>query len=696
MLTKSKYVILAALLVWSCSFVYTQALTYSQIAPSQGTVLGDSTSTFYPYPTGTLVNDSGTVYFIAGTTKVPFTSWPAFIGLGYSSKNIVAGDLTNYTPSTSYTIHTANAAHPWGSWLIYKGTVYYSTQDGLIGVPSAQVFTSNGGDWQYIVRTNSYDVAILNSNPSLPLLSVGDSRVMTTPAYQFGNTLTTNPTTGTTTTPNNSIPNNSTYTLTQPTITGPTSVVAGQSNLYTALAQGLDFNSNPGYYITYTYDWGDGSAKESNAVQVGYSDYHVWQTNGIYTVTVTVQDSNGQTSSNTLAVKVSVASNNSNTTVVQQNNNTSLSGSATGPTPTTQTSNLIQLPSTNFPNATAGQAYTQDLTINYTGNAYPSASYSGNLPPGFQKLTILKIDFITQLVLTGLPSTAGTYSIPLTFTDEKGAILNENLTITVNPTAQTSSNSAPTGTTNSYGTVTVSSPNGGEVLNVGQTYTITWTSSGNFTSCEIILYNSAGIDEVIAGSVPNTGSYNWTVSASGDSLNLAVPNQFKITVIPRTSTGGTVADSSDAYFTINGITNAVPSGNQSSSSGTSGSTSSSSSNTASTTCTPTASSASPQGTSNSIGTVTVTSPNGGECWQRGSAQNITWTNTSGIDSVAIMLQNINSTAYWIAGTPIPNTNSFSWTVPTSQTPGQYKIIITGYKTGVGNLQDGSDGFFTIY
>ncbi len=186
MFKKAKYGILAALLVWSCSFGFTQALTYSEISNPEK-VLGDSTSTFYPYPTGTLVNDSGTIYFISGTTKVPFTNWQAFAGLGYKIKNVVEGDLTNYAPSSSYTINTANAEHPWGSWLIYKGTVYYSTQDGLIGVPNVQAFTSNGGDWTYIVKANSYDVAVLNANPNLQLLGVNDSRITTTPTYQFAN-----------------------------------------------------------------------------------------------------------------------------------------------------------------------------------------------------------------------------------------------------------------------------------------------------------------------------------------------------------------------------------------------------------------------------------------------------------------------------------------------------------------------------
>jgi hypothetical protein len=159
MVKYSRFVVLAAVLLWSTQFTSVLALSFN------------------PYPTGTLVNDSGTIYFISGNQKVPFTNWDAFSGLGYSLQNVVQGDLTNYPLAQGYTLNTASAAHPWGSWLIYQGTVYYSTQAGLIGVPSSAVFTSNGGDWQYIVRANQWDVSALNANPNLPILQINDPRV---------------------------------------------------------------------------------------------------------------------------------------------------------------------------------------------------------------------------------------------------------------------------------------------------------------------------------------------------------------------------------------------------------------------------------------------------------------------------------------------------------------------------------------
>jgi len=130
----------------------------------------------YPYPSGSLVNDNGTIYFICGKNKDSFTNYAAFVGLGYSLRNVVKGDLSNYAFS-GYSITTAKAVHPWCSWLLFGKTVYYSTQQGLILIPSWNVFLQNGGNAKYIVKANSYDITSLNANPDLPILQNNDSRI---------------------------------------------------------------------------------------------------------------------------------------------------------------------------------------------------------------------------------------------------------------------------------------------------------------------------------------------------------------------------------------------------------------------------------------------------------------------------------------------------------------------------------------
>ncbi|HVY67872.1 MAG TPA: hypothetical protein VHA30_03185 [Patescibacteria group bacterium] len=159
------------------------ALTYQEITGTAG-----SAATAYPYPTGALVNDSGTIYFISGAVKVPFANWPAFVGLGYDLKNVSSGSLSSYAPAQTYVIDTASASHPWGQWLSYRGTVYYFVEAGLIPVPSPDIFTADGGQWNMVVPANKYDLNTLQAAPNLPLLTVGDLRLITAPTYSFGGT----------------------------------------------------------------------------------------------------------------------------------------------------------------------------------------------------------------------------------------------------------------------------------------------------------------------------------------------------------------------------------------------------------------------------------------------------------------------------------------------------------------------------
>jgi len=171
-------------LALACQFVPAGAVTLSDLMANQGQVL-DASASNYAYPNSSLVSDGGTIYFISGRTKVAFASWNAFVGLGYSLKNVVKGSLANYTLS-SYTIKTANTTHPWDSWLSYKKAIYYATQQGLIGVPSFSVFSSNGGDLSYVVPANKYDLAVLRASPNLPVLTAGDSRVNSNSASSYG------------------------------------------------------------------------------------------------------------------------------------------------------------------------------------------------------------------------------------------------------------------------------------------------------------------------------------------------------------------------------------------------------------------------------------------------------------------------------------------------------------------------------
>lgn len=90
------------------------------------------------------------------------------------------------------------------------------------------------------------------------------------------------------------------------------------------------------------------------------------------------------------------------------------------------------------------------------------------------------------------------------------------------------------------GSVEVTSPNGGEVWNVGDTHTVTWTSSGLGTVDIHYSTNDGGAWRPIALGVTDNGSYDWLV-ADTPSLDALVRVRAEL---------GSASDVSDATFTI--------------------------------------------------------------------------------------------------------------------------------------------------
>lgn len=132
------------------------------------------TNTTLPYKNGDLINDKGTIYLIMGKYRLPFTNFDAFVGLGFANRIITTGDSSLYQTPATYRIEKSNQQHPWGSWVIYNGTVYYSHESGLLGVPSYEILVNNGGSFSMIMPANSSDrVAIRND-----ILKLNDPRVI--------------------------------------------------------------------------------------------------------------------------------------------------------------------------------------------------------------------------------------------------------------------------------------------------------------------------------------------------------------------------------------------------------------------------------------------------------------------------------------------------------------------------------------
>src|SRR5207245_6646388 len=92
------------------------------------------------------------------------------------------------------------------------------------------------------------------------------------------------------------------------------------------------------------------------------------------------------------------------------------------------------------------------------------------------------------------------------------------------------------------GALTLTAPNGGEVWTVGESRTITWTTTGTIPNVKLE-YSKDNFTApiLIAASTPNTGSFAWTV-----------PNDISATVRVRVTDAddSTVIDGCNAHSKI--------------------------------------------------------------------------------------------------------------------------------------------------
>ncbi len=184
-------------------------------------------------------------------------------------------------------------------------------------------------------------------------------------------------------------------------------------------------------------------------------------------------------------------------------------------------------------------------------------------------------------------------------------------------------------------TITVISPNGpSDRWHVGDVHPITWSSTGNISNVKIQYTTNDGLTwNTIIASTPNDGSYNWTVSNSPSSICLMYISDA----------AGTAADYSDGYFTI-------------------------------------------------LGPIYVTSPNGYENWEAGTIHNITWSTQTGISSVKIEYTINNGSSWDVIEASVPNTGSYSWTVPNTPSS-SCKVRVSN--AAVPSVSDTSNYVFTI-
>ncbi|WP_319579003.1 type IV pilin N-terminal domain-containing protein [uncultured Methanospirillum sp.] len=198
-------------------------------------------------------------------------------------------------------------------------------------------------------------------------------------------------------------------------------------------------------------------------------------------------------------------------------------------------------------------------------------------------------------------------------------------------------------TSSSSGSVTVTSPVSGAVLNGAGKYPITWSVSSPFDVDSIDLkYTDGSSWTPILTGISGVSSYDWTTPD-------APGTKYQVSVTAYMSDGSLISGIS-GVFTIQQV---AP-------------------------------------------TVVVESPNGGEIWSIGSTQQIKWnaTSGSGISSVNLLYSISDSPVTTTIASGISNTGLFSWPVPA--VPSQ-KVRIIVKASGNNGLTgtDKSDNYFQI-
>ena len=211
-------------------------------------------------------------------------------------------------------------------------------------------------------------------------------------------------------------------------------------------------------------------------------------TAGTYSVTVTATDTTGASGSAAFTITVSPAAN--TVTVTNPGSQAMTVGAAAS----------LQITATD-------SASGQTLTYSATG-----------LPPG--------LSISSSGLISGTPTTAGTYSVTVTATDTTGASGSAAFTITVSPAANT---------------VTVTNP-GSQAMTVGAAASLQITATDS-ASGQTLTYSATGLPPglsisssgLISGTPTTAGTYSVTVTAT-DTTGASGSAAFTITVSPAANT----------------------------------------------------------------------------------------------------------------------------------------------------------------
>ena len=304
------------------------------------------------------------------------------------------------------------------------------------------------------------------------------------------------------------------------------------------------------------------------------------------------------------------------------------------------------------------QGTLHDITWSYTGDPGSTVKIVliEDISTGIPKITTIA----DNVPIRSIPIVTGKYGGSYSWTIPSNQALGTKYKIAIQSTSQPAINDVSdnyfriiSGTTTPSITVTV--PNGGESWQRGTTHTVTWNYTGSPGSdVKIILLRGVTNTEVgtIIPSTPignsGKGSYTWPIASSG-----TTGSDFKVRV--ESLSQPTINDTSNNIFTLTPAGTAAPS-------------------------------------------ITVTAPDGGETWQRGTTHTVLWsyTGTPGTTVKLVLVKAGTDVGTIIASTPLgtSGTGSFTWPIASSGTTGSdFKLRVESLSQPT--INDTSNNIFTL-
>ena len=277
-------------------------------------------------------------------------------------------------------------------------------------------------------------------------------------------------------------------------------------------------------------------------------------------------------------------------------------------------------------------------------------TYTGN-PGTMVKIELLRAGALVGTMTSGTPiGTGGNGSFTWNISSSITPGSDYKVRVTSTTTSSYSDTSNNNFTIGAPPSITVTSPNGGEAWQTGTSHVINWTYTGNpGTAVKIELLRAGALVGTMTSSTSigtgGNGSFTWNIGSS-----ITPGSDYKVRVTSTTTSS--YSDTSNNNFTINSV---PPS-------------------------------------------IIVTSPNGGETWQRGTSKTVTWSYT-GNPGTMVKIELLRAGA--LVGTMTSSTSigtggngSFTWNIGSSITPGSYyKVRVTSTTTS--SYSDTSNNDFTI-